>query len=130
MNEVLPNSDLHALCVQAEAKGVALSDLKLSCSEFGGSPEAVLNELSLAVAEGYLSGTLSYEFYDGVMNGIANAIVDLEMIGEFPQPAYAFYQAFDLGEWVRSSDSLDVDPGEKYTAPTVLEIMRDLERQV
>ncbi len=128
MNKVLPNSDLQALCVEAEAKGVALSDLESICSEFGVSPETVLNGLSLTVAESYLSGTLSYEFCDGVMNGIANAIVDLGMAGEFPQPAFALYQAFDLGEWGRSSDSPEVDPGEKYTAPTVLEILRDLER--
>ena len=128
MNKVLPNSDLQALCVEAETRGVALSDLESICSEFRVSPETVLNELSLTVAEGYLSGTLSYEFCDGVMNGIVNAIVDLGMAGELPQPAFALYQAFDLGEWVRSSDSPDADPGEKHTTPTVLEILRDLER--
>lgn len=128
MNKVLPNSDLQALCLEAEAKGVALSDLESICSEFEVSPETVLNELSLAVAEGYLSGTLSYEFCDGVMNGIVNAIVDLGMAGELPQPAFALYQAFDLGEWVRSSDSPDATPGEKYTAPTVEQILRSLQR--
>jgi hypothetical protein len=128
MNKVLPNSDLQAFCVEAEAKGVALSDLESICSEFGVSPETVLNELSLAVAEGYLSGTLSYEFCDGVMNGIVNANVDLGMAGELPQPAFALYQAFDLGEWVRSRDSPDANPGEKYTAPTVEQILRSLQR--
>ena len=128
MNKVLPNSDLQALCVEAEAKGVALSDLESICSEFGVSPETVLNELSITVAEAYLSENLSYEFCDGVMNGIANAIFDLGVAGELPQPAFALYQAFDLGEWVRSSDSPDTDPGEKYTTPTVLEILRDFER--
>lgn len=128
MIKLLPNGSLQALCVEAERRGIALSDLESICSEFGVSPETVLNELSTTVAEAYLSENLSYEFCDGVMNGIANAIFDLGMAGELPQPAFALYQAFDLGEWVRSSDSPDTDPGEKYTTPTVLKILRNLER--
>lgn len=128
MIKVLPSGRLQALCVEAETKGIALSDLESICSEFGVGPETILNELSLTVAEGYLCGTLGYEFCDGVMNGIVNVIVDLGMIGEIPQPAFALYQAFDQGEWGRSSDSPDTDLGEKYTTPTVLEILRNLER--
>ncbi|WLH32668.1 hypothetical protein [Pseudomonas canadensis] len=128
MIKVLPNGSLQALCVEAETKGIALSDLESICSEFRVGPETVLNELSLTVAEGYMCGTLGYEFCDGVMNGIVNAILDLGMIGEIPHPAFALYQAFDQGEWSRSSDSPDTDLGEKYTTPTVLEILRNLER--
>ncbi|NVZ50736.1 hypothetical protein HX792_10350 [Pseudomonas sp. B6002] len=128
MIKVLPVSELQALCVEAERNGIALSDLDSIRSKFGVSPEAILNEVALTVAQGYATGALSYEFCDDVMNGIANAIVDLGRVGELPQPAFSLYQAFDEGEWHRNSDSPEDDPGEKYTRPLVLEILSDLER--
>lgn len=124
----LPADEIQALCIDAERSGLALSDIESICAQLEVRPETVLNELSLSVAQGYVSGTLSYEFCDDVMNGIVNALVDLGMEGDFPQPAFALYQAFDEGQWHRSSDLPDADPGEKYTRPFVLEILRNLDR--
>lgn len=126
MIRVLPKNELKALAMEAEANNLSLSDLGATCEKYGVAPEDVLNELSVEIAEGFLSGSLIYDFCDGVMNGIIGAIVDLGMVGDFPQPAFSLYQAFDLGEWIRSNDPPETDPSEKYTRPVVLEIMRDL----
>ncbi len=123
---VLPEIELKELSVKAEADGLTLSDLVLLCERFGVAPHDVLNELSVAVAEGYLQGSLLYDFCDSVMNGIINAVVDVGMTNEMPQPAFSLYQAFDQGEWFRSNDPPETDPSEKYTKHVVEEIMRTL----
>lgn len=84
------------------------------------------NELSVAVAEGYLQGYLLYDFCDGVMSGIINAVVELGMTNDMPQPAFSLYQAFDKGEWFRSNGPLETDPSDEYTKPVVEQIMRPL----
>jgi len=126
MVRVLPKSKLKELSVEAEANGLRLSDLVTTCEKFGVAPQDVLNELSVAVAEGYLEGSLIYDFCDGVMNGIIGAIVEVGLTNDLPQPAFSLYQAFDQGEWIRSSTPLETVPSEKYTKPLVLEIMRAL----
>ncbi|MFJ3375799.1 hypothetical protein ACIPLA_12895 [Pseudomonas sp. NPDC086112] len=126
MIRVLPKNELKELSVKAEAYGLTLSDLASTCDKFGIAPQDVLNELSVAVAEGYLQGSLIYDFCDGVMNGIINAVVEVGMTEDMPQPAFSLYQAFDQGEWIRSNDPPETDPSEKYTKPVVQEIMRAL----
>jgi hypothetical protein len=123
---VLPKNELKELSVKAEAYGLTLSDLASTCDKFGVAPQDVLNELSVAVAEDYLQGSLIYDFCDGVMNGIINAVVEVGMTDDMPQPAFSLYQAFDQGEWIRSNDPPETDPSEKYTKPVVQEIMRAL----
>jgi len=114
------------LSVKAEAYGLTLSDLSATCEKFDVAPQDVLNELSVAVAEGYLQESLIYDFCDGVMNGIINAVVEVGMTNDMPQPAFSLYQAFDQGEWIRSNDPPETDPSEKYTKPVVQEIMGTL----
>ncbi|WP_434694609.1 hypothetical protein J3P89_14535 [Pseudomonas sp. Z1-14] len=123
---VLPKIELKELSVKAEADGLTLSDLVPICERFAVTPHDVLNELSVAVAEGYLQGSLLYDFCNGVMNGIITAVVEVGMTNDMPQPAFSLYQAFDQGEWFRSNDPPETDPGEKYTKPVVEEIMRTL----
>ncbi|MDB6444840.1 hypothetical protein SAMN03159507_01282 [Pseudomonas sp. NFACC32-1] len=126
MISVLPMNELNRLAVTAEAEGLALSEIVPICERYCVAPTDVLNELSIAVAECYLDGSLTYAFCDGVMNGIINAIVDLSVTGVMPQPAFSLYQAFDEGEWLRSEDPPGTDAGAKYTKPVVVEIMRVL----
>ena len=123
---VLSKVELKELSVKAEAEGLTLSDLAPICERFGVSPHDVLNGLSVAVAEGFLQGSLPYDFCDGVMNGIINAVVEVGMTNDMPQPAFSLYQAFDQGEWFRSNDPPETDPSEKYTKYVVEEIMRTL----
>lgn len=123
---VLPKIELKELSVKAETDGLTLSDLVPICERFGVEPHDVLNELSFWVAEGYLQGSLLYEFCDGVMNGIINAVVEVGMTNDMPQPAFSLYQAFDQGEWIRNSAPPETDPSEKYTKSIVAEIMRAL----
>ncbi len=75
MIRVLPKNELMELSVKAETDGLTLSDLAATCEKFDVAPQDVLNELSVAVAESYLQGSLLYDFCDGVMNGIINAVV-------------------------------------------------------
>lgn len=126
MIRVLPKNELKELSVKAETDGLTLSDLAATCEKFDVAPQDVLNELSVAVAEGYLQGSLLYDFCDGVMNGIINAVVEVGMTNDMPQPAFSLYQAFDQGEWFRSNDPPETDPSKKYTKPMVEEIMRTL----
>jgi hypothetical protein len=123
---VLSKVELKELSVKAEAEGLTLSDLAAICERFGVAPHDVLNGLSVAVAEGYLQGSLPYDFCDGVMNGIINAVVEVGMTNDMPQPAFSLYQAFDQGEWFRNNDPPETDPSEKYTKYVVEEIMRTL----
>ncbi|WP_055127934.1 hypothetical protein [Pseudomonas mediterranea] len=126
MIRVLPKSELEKLSIKAGAEGLILSDLVATCEKFDVTPQDVLNELSVAVAEGYLQGSLLYDFCDDVMNGIINAVVEVGVTNEMPQHAFSLYQAFDQGEWIRSSDPPETDPSERYTRPVVSEIMRAL----
>lgn len=121
----LPFTDLHAMWEDAQKSGLDLKDLEPICHRFKMLPADVLNELALRLAERYLAGALTYEFCDEVLNGIANAIFDLALITEFPQPAYALYLAFDSGEWARRDDPQGTLPSEKYTTPMVTTILRD-----
>jgi hypothetical protein len=120
---VLPKIEPKELSVRVEADGLTLSDLVPICERFGVAPHDVLNELSVAVAEGYLQGSLLYDFCDGVMNGIINAVVEVGMTNDMPQPAFSLYQAFDQGEGFRSKNPAETDRSEKYTKPVVEEIM-------
>ncbi|MEE4071420.1 hypothetical protein [Pseudomonas viridiflava] len=126
MVSVLPMNELNRLATTAEAGGLALSDLVPVCKRYSVAPAGLLNELSIAVAEGYLGGSLTYEFCDGVMNGIINAVVDLSTNEAMPQPAFSLYQAFDDGERLRRDDPPGTDTSEKYTKPMVVKIMRAL----
>lgn len=123
---VLPETELNRLLAQAEASGLTLDDLAEPCEKFGVTPQALLNALSISLAERYLQGTLTYAFCDGVLNGLIDAIVDVGMSRDLPQPAFSLYQVFDQGEWRRSDDPPETDPGEKYVKPLVLQIMRKL----
>ncbi len=127
MTQELSDRELKTLLIAAEEHGLELSDLEQIRLQSGMNSADILNKLALTVAEGYLSHALTYEFCDGVMNGIANAIFEVGVVTDLPQPAFSLYQAFDQGEWVRSNDPPDTDPGEKYTRPVVMQIMSSLE---
>jgi hypothetical protein len=123
---VLPKIELRELSVKADADGLTLGGLIPICERFGVAPHDVLNELSVAVAEGYLQGSLLYDFCDGVMNGIINAVVEVGMTNDMPQPASRF-ASIDQSEWLRSNDPPETDPSNRYTSkPVVEEIMRTL----
>ncbi|QJP08622.1 hypothetical protein [Pseudomonas multiresinivorans] len=126
MPKFLPKGELQALSLKAEGDGLTLNDLSTIGDKFGAAPQDLLNELSVWVAENYLQGSLDFDFCDSVMNGIINAVVEVGMTSELPQPAFSLYQAFDQGEWIRNSDSPEIDPSEKYTRPMILEILRVL----
>ncbi|MDB5979106.1 MAG: hypothetical protein JWQ69_121 [Pseudomonas sp.] len=126
MSNVLHEDDLQALMAQAHTDGLELSDLKAICLVRGIDSRQVLNELAINVAKGFLSGSLTYDFCDCVMNGIFIAITDLSMSADIPQPAFSIYLAFDEGEWRRAGDSTDICPWEKYTRPRVEAILRGL----
>jgi hypothetical protein len=123
MVSALPQNELMALFVKAETNGLALDDLAATCEKFGIAPQDVLNQLRIGVAKGYLTGKFIYRFYDGVMNGIINAVVEVGMSDNMPQPAFSIYQAFDPGEWARRDYPPDTDPSEKYTKPAVQELV-------
>lgn len=122
----LPTAEVHALWARADLSNLTLLDLSETCVEHDAGPDEILNELAVRLAEGYLAGSLTYEFCDNVVNGLFGAIIEFGMDNGLPEPAFDIYLAFDQGEWVRESDPQDIDPSEKYTRPAVIEIMRGL----
>ncbi|HCN44733.1 MAG TPA: hypothetical protein DIT18_02940 [Pseudomonas sp.] len=123
MTEKLSQDDLKALWVNAAEHGLTLNDLSAIAMRYDIGADDLLNELSSRLAVDFLSGSLTYDFCDQVINGLFDAITDLGIQNEFPEPAFALYKAFDQGEWVRQDDPPGIDPGEKYTRPQVVAIM-------
>lgn len=128
MTDKLPRDNLIALWANAAHEGLSLTDLNGIALRHGIGVDDVLNELSSRLAADYLSGLLTYDYCDQVINGLFGAITDFAMQNERPEPAFPLYMAFDLGEWFRDSDPPGTDPGEKYTRPRVAAIMASQER--
>lgn len=123
MTEKLSQDVLKALWANAAKDGLTLTALSTIAMGYGIGADDLLNELSSRLAVDYLSGSLTYDFCDQVINGLFEAITDLGVQNGLPEPAFALYKAFDQGEWVRQEDPPGIAPGEKYTRPQVVAIM-------
>lgn len=88
------------------------------------SPAALYNALSVSVARRFLAGDMPFEEADEMVNTIYGFMVEDGLTYgedfEFPEPAFAIYGAFDMGEW-NPRDGFD--GVERYTRPALLEIL-------
>jgi hypothetical protein len=81
-----------------------------------------LDAIALYVGRCFLDGSLSYEDGDAIMNLVWSFALKRD---EIPDTMYAIYEAFDGGEYFRSSDAAEVDPVEKYTRPALQRVLGD-----
>lgn len=101
-------------------------DVHVICERLQVDARSLLNQISIAAAQSFISNARDFEFCDDVMNSLFSAIVDLSMHEPMPEPAFSIYLAFDAGEYRRSGDPSDVYPWEKYTRPEVERILQAL----
>ncbi|ATB67561.1 hypothetical protein [Pseudomonas mosselii] len=123
----VPQSDIDALLGKAHDRSLTLDDLSLYCRSPDLRSADLLNALSIETARRFISGAISYEAGDNIMNGLFTAIVELGTDEEMPQPAFDIYLAFDDGEYHRPGDSEHIQPSERYTKPYLTEILKDLD---
>jgi len=84
----------------------------------------VFNSVSLLFAKRFESGEVSYEDADAAMNSVWPAMLDFIMENnlEIIEPCYSVYCAFDEGEYDHKDGC---DPVEKYTVPTIRELLKN-----
>ncbi|WP_248800595.1 hypothetical protein [Pseudomonas sp. MWU13-2105] len=116
-------AELRRLMLEAAETGLSINDIEPIGTRLGIAPRQLVNELALAVANGFNAMTLDFDFCSQAMNGLEGAVVQLAVDGETPEPALSIYLAFDAGEFKRSGDPIDVCPAEKYTRPMIERIL-------
>ncbi len=94
------------------------TDLKLSSSDF-------LNQIGLEIAKRYHAKELSFEFCNSLINYLWGDMLELtleEKSFQWPSVFHDVYEAFDAGEFRRSSDKTD-DPITEFTNPEIASIV-------
>jgi hypothetical protein len=88
---------------------------------------AFYNLIAVEIAAGYYREELTYDFCDGVMNDLWEAVRAgfRPDIIEIPEPFFEIYQAFDAGEFHRKPDGSD-DPIADFTDPLIAELVTRL----
>jgi len=109
--------------LEAAETGLSINDIEPMGTRLGIDPRQLVNELALAVANGFNAMTLDFDFCNQVMNGLEGVVAQLAVDGETPEPALSIYLAFDAGEFRRSGEPIDICPTEKYTRPMIERIL-------
>ncbi|HKX76991.1 MAG TPA: hypothetical protein VJM34_00520 [Novosphingobium sp.] len=109
-----------------EVWSLSISDIRPYCAGDAKAEQAFFNKMGMELAQGYSSGRHSFDFCDGVANGLWVAL--LEWQGKDPQPPwpdlfYDTYLAFDAGEYQHAGDDEAVDPIKAYTDPHIAWIL-------
>ena len=81
----------------------------------------VLDHVAVYLAQGFLSGRLSFEFCDAAVVHLMGIYNYGEIV---PDLAWEIWSAFDDGEWVRPEDAPDSNPQERHTRPALAEILQ------
>ncbi|CAI8772436.1 Mitotic-spindle organizing protein 1 [Pseudomonas brassicacearum] len=127
MTKDLSDADLHAVMLEAIEEGLNIN-VHAICVRLQIDVCSLLNQVAIAVAEGFISNIQDFEFCDEIMNALFVAIVDVSMHAPMPEPAFSIYRAFDTGEYTHSGDFTDVCPWEKYTRPEIERILHSTGR--
>lgn len=127
MSKDLSDADLHAVMLEAIEEGLNIN-VHTICERLQIDVCSLLNQVAIAVAEGFISNAQDFEFCDEVMNALFVAVVDVSMHSPMPEPAFSIYRAFDAGEYTHSGDSTDVCPRDKYTRPEIERILHSTGR--
>ncbi|RBH52409.1 MULTISPECIES: hypothetical protein [Pseudomonas] len=115
--------ELRRLMLEAAETGLNINDIEPMGTRLGIDSRQLVNELALAVANGFNAMTLDFDFCIQVMNGLEGVVAQLAVDGETPEPALSIYLAFDAGEFKRLDEPAEVCPAEKYTRPMIERIL-------
>lgn len=85
----------------------------------------IYEAIAAYVARGYNAGELSFDFCDGIVNGLYDAFLELRL-KQMPPLYYDVFLAFDEGEYPHRGDEPGVDPIRKYTNPRIAELVAGL----
>ena len=90
-------------------------------------PTKLIEDLSIETAKRYWKGEIDFGDGDCIMNNLQSYWVtndDFVKHFEFGRIAWECYEAFDAGEYLRSTDDSEIDPAEKYTKPLIERLLR------
>ncbi|WP_338524290.1 hypothetical protein NUH87_00920 [Pseudomonas batumici] len=116
-------TELDQLMLEAAETGLSIDDIAPICARLKVDARHLVNELALAVANGFISQAFDFDLCSQVMNGLEGVVAQLAVDGKTPEPALSIYLAFDAGEFKRSGDPIEVCPAEKYTRPMIERIL-------
>lgn len=94
-------------------------------------PAELVEKLSLKTAVDFWNGKMDYEDGDMIMNNLQTFWVTNEHYVRnfgFGEIAWVCYEAFDAGEYLRSTDNPDIDPAEVYTKPILEKLLTELKK--
>ncbi|MEH1009472.1 hypothetical protein VDP25_17165 [Winogradskyella sp. ECml5-4] len=94
-------------------------------------PTELVENLSIKTAFDFWNGKMDFEDGDCIMNNLQTFWVTNEHFVRnfgFGKVAWICYEAFDAGEYIRPTDSPDIDPVEKYTKPIIETLLKDLKK--
>lgn len=117
--------DIEKLYKKAITSKLLLNDIELYSNSINVSIEDTFNEISLLFALRFNEGSTSYDDADCAMNRIWSLMLDyvIKMDICLLEPCYSIYCAFDAGEYDHQDNA---DPIEKYTKPTIREILESV----
>jgi hypothetical protein len=81
----------------------------------------LFDEIAKALAVGFHSSVLSFEFCDAVVNDLAGPVTNTD--GPKPELFWDVYSAFDEGEYYHGNERGE-DPVETYTRPMIDRIVK------
>jgi hypothetical protein len=86
---------------------------------------SLYNIVAIAIAREFDAEQLTFEDADAAISTVWTTMVQdvANSDADFPQPAYAIYEAFDAGEYDHGDG---LDPVVTYTRPAVRRILADL----
>jgi hypothetical protein len=104
------NRSLETLVEDLAIKCPGVGVLEMSAASLGKTVQVLFNDLARRIADGYLTGTYSWEFGDQAMNNLYAAAYVSEDIG-LPKYAMEVFLAFDEGEYKhKGSPEMDGEP--------------------
>ncbi len=86
---------------------------------------SLLDSLAIRLARGFAEGELTYGLGDAIANDLYGVCID-NRIGDFPAIFWSVFEAFDAGEFHRSTDKSD-DPVLEHTMPMIRDLLASID---
>ena len=85
----------------------------------------LLDSLAVRLARSFAQDEVTFGLGDAIANDLYGVCLD-DRVGDFPAVFWAVFEAFDAGEFQRSSDLSD-DPVSEHTMPMIKELLARLD---
>lgn len=122
MNEILMKLSMELLSVEK------VREILGNPKDF---PTELVEKLSIEAALNYWNGKMDFEEGDFIMNNLQGFWITNDHFVknfEFGKISWKCYEAFDSGEYLRSTDKPDIDPAEIYTKPLIEKVLREIKK--